>query len=188
MDTEHSHRKTQHKDGDIHFLTFSTFRCQPFFPGTHAANWFIEFLAKARERCPFRLFAYVIMPEHIHLILRPGDGISMRKIYWHLKRPMTDKVVTWVKIHHPTFLNRMADKQPTGDLTYRFWQRGGGYDRWMRTPSDLHEKIRYIHMNPVRSGLVSRPEEWKYSSAAEWIWGEPGMAKIDWDDLPPADG
>ena len=188
MDTLRPHRKTQHKEGDIHFLTFSTFHQQPFFPGAYAAEWFLQFLAKARERCPFQLFAYVIMPEHIHLILRPGDGVTMQKIYWHLKRPMTDKVVLWVKEHHPEFLTRMVDAQPTGDVTYRFWQRGGGYDRWMRSASDLHEKIKYIHRNPVRRGLVSRSEEWKYSSAAEWVLGEPGPVPIDWDHLPPADG
>ena len=123
------HRKSWDNDWDAHFLTFSTFRRQPFFPGHHAADWFLQTLAAARERCGFHLFAYVVMPEHVHLALHPLPGVTMRKILWHLKRPMTTRVQSWVRRHQPDFLARMADTQPSGKVTYRFWQRGGGYDR-----------------------------------------------------------
>ncbi|KKM07360.1 hypothetical protein LCGC14_1734700 [marine sediment metagenome] len=178
------HRKSWDNDWDVHALTFSTFRRQPFFPGRHASEWFLQTLAIARRRCLFHLFAYVIMPEHIHLVLQPLPGVAMRTVLWQLKRPMTDRALTWVRQYHPEFLARMADVQPTGKVTYRFWQRGGGYDRNLRSASDVHEKIGYIHNNPVRRGLVSRPEEWPHSSAADWILQKPGPVPIDWDCLP----
>ena len=50
-------------------------------------------------------------------------------------------------------------------LTFRFWQRGGGYDRNMTDRKAIHSSIQYIEANPVRSGLVEKPEDWKWSSA-----------------------
>ncbi len=185
--TGRPHRKSWDIDWAVHFLTFSTFQRQPFFAGQHAPHWYMDVLATARCRTPFHLFAYVIMPEHVHVVLQPPPGVAMRRVLWQLKRPMTARVLTWVRDHHPTFLGRMADVQPSGKTTHRFWQRGGGYDRNLRSASDVHEKIKYIHENPVRRGLVERPEDWRFSSAREWITEEPGPVPIDWDDLPEPD-
>ena len=70
------------------------------------------------------------------------------------------------------------------ELTYRFWQRGGGYDRNLRSAKDVYEKIAYNHDNPVRRGLVARSEDWPSSSAREWITREPGPVPIDWAVAP----
>ncbi|MBS3735309.1 MAG: transposase [Phycisphaerae bacterium] len=178
------HRKSWDNDWDVHCLTFSTFQRRPLFTGRHAAGWFLDTLAAARTRCPFRLFAYVIMPEHVHLVLQPLSGVTIRTILWRLKRPLTRTVLAWVRANSPAFLNRLADVRPSGKTLYRFWQRGGGYDRNLRSASDVHEKIRYIHDNPVRRGLVARAEDWPHSSAGDWILQRPGRVPIDWDFLP----
>ena len=78
----------------------------------------------------------------------------------------------------------MADVQPSRKVAHRFWQRGGGYDRNLRSTSDVHEKIGYIHDNPVWRGLVRNPEDWPYSSAPDWILQRPGPVTIDWDHIP----
>lgn len=184
MEPERTHRKSWDVEWDVHALTFSTFGGQPFFLGKQSPQWFLDVLSRARQRCPFHLFAYVVMPEHVHLVLQPQPGVTMRGVLWHLKRPMTTKVLTWVRANAPDFLARMADVRPSGDITYRFWLRGGGYDRNLRSASDVHEKIRYVHENPVRRGLVTRAEQWRWSSAAEWITGQKSPIPIDWDALP----
>ena len=178
------HRKSWDVDWSVHALTFSTFQRQPFFSGHRSPHWYLEVLSDARRECPFHLFAYVVMPEHVHLVLQPASGVLMREVLWRLKRPMTSRVVTWVRQHRPDFLPRMADVRPSGRTTYRFWLRGGGYDRNLRSSSDVFEKIRYIHENPVRRGLVERPEDYPFSSAGDWINGKPGPVPIDWDHLP----
>lgn len=53
----------------------------------------------------------------------------------------------------------------------RYWQKGGGHDRNVRDEEELWEKVRYIHRNPVKRGLVREPWEWKWSSA-RWYAGE----------------
>ena len=65
-------------------------------------------------------------------------------------------------------LREMADIAPDGQASYRFWQRGGGYDRNLWSPEEIHEKIHYIHANPVRRGLVVRPEDWPWSSVHDY--------------------
>jgi putative transposase len=59
----------------------------------------------------------------------------------------------------------LRDEQPNGELHYRFWQRGGGYDRNITDPATLRTMIEYIHNNPVRRGLVRYPADWPWSSA-----------------------
>ena len=53
-----------------------------------------------------------------------------------------------------------------------FWQRGGGHDRNLRSDDDMREKIAYIHMNPVRRGLVEKPTDWDWSSACDYEGGD----------------
>ena len=65
----------------------------------------------------------------------------------------------------------MRDEQPSGKTAYRFWQRGGGYDRNLNEPAAIDAEIEYFHNNPVRRGLVSRAEDWRWSSVA-WYAGK----------------
>ncbi|MFL5241495.1 MAG: hypothetical protein ACJ8FY_05250 [Gemmataceae bacterium] len=73
--------------------------------------------------------------------------------------------MSYLREHAPNFLNRLRDEQPNGKVHYRFWQRGGGYDRNVTEPSTLLPMIKYIHDNPVRRGLVARATDWIWSSA-----------------------
>ena len=179
------HRKSRDIPWDAHCLTFSCFRRQPFFTGQQAPGWFLECIDIARRNARFELWAWVIMPEHVHLVLCPHEGVAMRQILWHLKKPLSDRVLEHVRRDCPGFLPRMADVQPNGRTSYRFWQRGGGYDRNLRSVKDTHEKIRYVHGNPVRRGLVLRPEDWPWSSASDWLGLRPAPIRLDLDTLSP---
>lgn len=81
-------------------------------------------------------------------------------------------------------LEELSDLQPNGKHAYRFWQRGGGYDRNLRSVRDVHEKIAYVHNNPVRRGLVDLTLNWKWSSAAAWANGVPNPISIDKNSVP----
>jgi putative transposase len=178
------HRKSWDVDWQAHSLTFSCYGRQPFFSGHHAPNWFLETLGEARDAGLFDLWAYVIMPEHVHLVLLPAEGVPVRQILFRLKRPLTQRVLAWVRGTRPVFLERMADRQPDGTVTHRFWQRGGGYDRNLRSVKDINEKINYIHDNPVRRGLVAQSKDWLWSSARAWIEGGDKPLRVDWASLP----
>ena len=183
-----SHRKTCRRydvAGQAHCLTFSCFKQQPFLSKPRACRWCLQALQLGRDKGMYDLWAYVIMPEHMHVVLLPRDDVSISQVLTTIKQSSSKRALNWVKRNTPAFLDRMADIQPNGARHHRFWLRGGGYDRNLRTVEDVHEKIRYIHANPVRRGLVARPEDWPWSSCAAWDTGEDELVGLDRNSLPP---
>jgi putative transposase len=100
------------------------------------------------------------------VIVYPRDPVyEVRLIRTGLKTPVQRKALAYLREHAPHFLDRLKDVQPNGQIHYRFWQRGGGYDRNINDPRTLLYMIEYIHQNPVRRGLVKRATDWPWSSA-----------------------
>ena len=170
---------------DAHFLTFSCFGRQPFLRSERACRWFLEALEAARRKHPLDLWAYILMPEHVHLVLQPHPGTKISPILKACKLPVTNRTLLWVRANRPEFLKRMADPRGNGKVSHRFWQRGGGYDRNLRNDRELYEKINYIHRNPVSRGLVERPEDWPWSSYRSFFHGGNEPIGLDLDSLPP---
>jgi putative transposase len=93
-------------------------------------KWFLEGLDSARRRLNLSLWAYVIMPEHVHVVVWPREPVyEIRLIRTALKVPVQRKALAFIRREAPAFLERLRDEQPNGDAHYRFWLRGGGYDR-----------------------------------------------------------
>jgi len=177
MHIEETHRKRMRRyehDGRARFVTFSTYRRLPLFLKGAIKDRFAEHLELARRRDRFALFAWVVMPEHVHLILWPRE-VTVSRTLLVLKRTFAREVLRrWRDLNAP-ILSRLQDDQ--GRL--RFWQRGGGYDRNIRDRDELQRKIAYVNENPVRRGLVDRATEWEWSSA-RWCEGDRrGMVKLD---------
>ncbi len=162
MGSDPPHRK-RCKRWDIpwnaHCLTFSCFHRGAFLGRDRTRAWFLESLDAARASAGFALWAFVVMPEHVHLLIAPHEGVRISTILSAIKQPVARRAVAFLKECDPSGLAALLDAQPSGRRTHRFWQPGGGYDRNMRSTRDVHEKLRYIHLNPVRRGLVERPED-----------------------------
>jgi len=158
--------KRENIPGHAHSLTFSCFRGKPFLSRDRSRQWFVKSLSAARDAHAFDIWAYVIMPEHVHLLIFPrNDEYSIADILGDIKRPVAQKALRFVRETAPSFLETMRDEQPNGIVRHRFWQRGGGFDRNLVEPSIIHSTIDYIHANPVRRGLVESPDDWQWSSA-----------------------
>lgn len=172
--------------GDAHALTFSCFHGQAFLSKERTCRWLIDAVESARKRHRFDLWAYVLMPEHCHLLLFPREtDYSISRILGSIKLPVTRRAKIYLTKHDPAALRLMRDTQPSGATAYRFWQRGGGYDRNLREPGTVHATIKYIHANPVRRGLVTRAEDWTWSSAA-WYAGRAEVPIVpDEGSIPP---
>jgi putative transposase len=157
--------------GHAHSLTFSCFRGRAFLSKDRTCTWLVEALAVARDRLHLDLWAYVIMPEHCHVLVFPREReYSISRVLQAIKLPVTRRAKSYLGQTAPDALRLMRDEQPSGKLCYRFWQRGGGYDRNLMEPEAIHAEIEYIHANPVRRGLVAAAEQWRWSSAA-WYAG-----------------
>ena len=170
-------------DGQAHCLTFSCFQRKPFLSKDRCCEWLIQGMQKGRENGMYDLWGYVIMPEHVHIVLLPKPEVKISHILSTIKQSASKRALIWIKQNAPDFLKRMEDIQPDGKRHYRFWQRGGGYDRNLRRLEDVHEKIHYIHKNPVRRGLVKIPDDWKWSSFHAWQTGDDIPIAIDRESL-----
>lgn len=149
--------------GDARFLTFSCHNRLALFNRSEIRDAFAAHLELPRCALGVRVLAWVIMPEHVHLIVVPG-AIEMTSFLWKLKRPFANTIIErWEELNAP-IQARITD----ADGSRRFWLRGGGYDRVIRSESDLREKIAYIHSNPTRRELVERDEDWARSSAGRY--------------------
>jgi putative transposase len=157
------------------------------FSKDRSRRWFIEAMESARQRCRLAMWAYVIMPEHVHVIVCPRQPVyEVRLIRTALKVPVQRKALAFLRRQAPEYLRRLSDQQPNGELHYRFWQRGGGYDRNVTDPATLRTMIEYVHQNPVRRGLVERATDWTWSSAR--FYDGLGDVPIAMDPLPVLDG
>lgn len=171
--------------GHAHSLTFSCFQRRPFLSRERTCHWFCDAVAKAKEKHRFLIWAYVIMPEHVHMLVYPQEQeYDTAGFCASVKVPVARRAVNWVKRHAPESLGQMRDAQPNGVVHHRFWQRGGGYDRNITEPKTLLHQIDYIHANPVRRNLCGRPEEWFWSSAADYAGRSDGPIALDLEMLP----
>jgi putative transposase len=167
------HRKSiRHFDlpGDAHFLTFSCVHQLPLLSKDRTRKWFVESLEQARAKHHFQLWAWVIMPEHVHLLMYPtSDALGhVASVLADIKRPVGQRAITYLVERKSSFLKRLTVKHK--QRTYRrFWQAGPGQDHNIYDPETAHRVVEYVHNNPVRRGLVERPEDWYWSSARDWL-------------------
>jgi len=152
-----------------HYLTFSCFKRRPFLIKDRSRQWFVDALSKSLQKHDYILWAWVIMPEHVHLLVHPRQNeYDISLFLKSLKLAVTNQALQHVRKHAPSFLAQMLDVQPNGTRSHRFWQRGPGYDTNLWTPKHIWEKIDYIHRNPVRRKLARLPKEWPWSSALDF--------------------
>ena len=169
--------------GHAHELTFSCYKNQRFLLSNRACQWLVESIEKARKKHNFSLWAYVLMPDHVHLLINPTDEeYSISSILKDIKTDAARKAVKYLKENNPSGLSQLSTGQKY--RKYRFWQKGGGYDRNVIRESTLMDAVRYIHNNPVRKGLADDPGKWYYSSYNYWTNGVDEPIRIDKETWP----
>ncbi len=185
MQTYRKRRKSFNDPGHAHELTFSCYQRWPLLGKDRTRQWLIDALGNSRRRWNLELWAYVIMPEHVHILLCPREAsYDMALILKAIKQPVSRNAVRYLRRHAPDWLTKLRVTLPSGRVQHRFWQPGGGYDR-----NIVHEKtawacVGYIHDNPVRRGLVGLPTDWPWSSA-RWYEGMDDVV-LSMDNCPPS--
>ena len=152
-----SRLKRYQTQGHYHFLTFSCYRRLPYLSDNHSRTVFLNALEILRQRHQFFVLGYVPMPEHVHLLLTEPKLHRLDNTLRALKGE-TSKLLKGIRP--------------------QFWQKRY-YDFNVFTHSKFVEKLRYIHRNPVKRGLVVRPEDWPWSSFLHWSTGERGPVEIE---------
>ena len=179
-----NHRKNYNDVGHAHELTFSCYHRFEFLKSDRTCHWLAESLNNAHYKCEFDLWAYVFMPDHVHLIVHPRkhsyDIAAIRKA---IKSPVASRAIHYLELHAPQWLPKITRKR--GERVERaFWQSGGGYDRNTTKGDTLLAMIEYIHLNPVPKNLVQRAGDWRWSSA-RWYLGDRTDCPIAIDRIVP---
>ena len=164
MREKRAKRVSYDADGEVHEYTFTTYRRQPFLLDDWTRRIFLKKLCQARKKHGFLVWAYVLMPDHVHLLI-PARSALTRHILQSIKQPVAQAVVAKLKKEDPLALQKMISGSLRGHSPYSFWQAGGGYDRNVKERKDYWTCIEYIHMNPVRKGLCETSLDWRWSSA-----------------------
>ncbi|HTB98408.1 MAG TPA: transposase [Terracidiphilus sp.] len=146
------------KCGCFHFLTFSCYRRQPLLNSAAAYGAFENVLESVRLRFGFAVAGYVLMPEHVHLLVGEPARSSLSIAIQVLKQQTS---------------RRLKARSDT-----RFWQ-ARYYDFNVWNAEKVTEKLRYMHRNPVVRGLVAKPEEWAWSSYRHYATGNEGTVEIE---------
>jgi putative transposase len=162
--------------GHAHELTFSCFHRYPLLNADRTCQWLAEKTERARLKWNYDVLAYCFMPEHVHLVVLPLDEeYEIETFLQSVKQPVSQEAGNFLrKNDERKWLERLKD----GKGSFRFWQKGPGYDRNITEETTLRKMIDYVHLNPVRRGLVERAEDWQWSSARYYATGEQGPITI----------
>ena len=142
-------------NGDVHFLTFSCHGRLPYLADPAASDLFEHSLEAMRKRYVFHVFGYVIMPEHVHLLVSEPSRAKLDRVLQALKSSVAKQ-----RRQRPFWLPRY-------------------YDFNVHSEDKHKEKLHYIHHNPVTRGLVEHPDQWRWSTFRHHLTGERGTVEIE---------
>jgi REP-associated tyrosine transposase len=164
---------------DLHFLTFSCYRRQAFLTAGPRCELFLKILERVRRRYRLVILGYVVMPEHVHLLVSEPQRDTLSTTIQALKLGFVRSLRTSDGALAPLPMSRNnGETWGTPVNPHRFWQ-ARFYDFNVWTEQKRIEKLRYIHRNPVKRGLVESPEDWRWSSFRWYLSGEKGPVRIN---------
>jgi putative transposase len=142
----------------LHFVTFSCYGRAPLLGAAHARDIFEQTFEQTRRWYGFYISGYVVMPEHVHLLMSEPERKNLSVALQMLKQNVAQSL-----------------RSPEGGLLWlpRY------YDFNVWSEAKRVEKLRYIHRNPVTRGLVQAPEDWAWSSFRHYLSGIEGVVEIE---------
>jgi putative transposase len=180
-----------HESSQSHFLTFSCYRRKPKFADTRFYDLFPLCLEAMRLRFQMRIYGYVIMPEHVHLLVSEPEIGNLAEAMHYLKLSFSKRarsltgaqvIATQVSVQKQDANPSASSGQALGHQQHQqaepFWQKRY-YDRNVRSVREFGIKLRYLHRNPVKRGLVREPGDWKWSSFRHYAFREMGVVEIE---------
>lgn len=165
----------------IHYVTLVTYNRVPVFRNDRACEIFVATLDEVRQRYPYKLIGYVIMPDHVHAIVnRSVDTISnwLRRVRGNSAR----NILAWLRAEEHSLSLKKLELNPSQKRqhTHAVWQKDPSViDLW--SAKFVRQKLNYLHLNPVRAGLCQHPAEWRWSTYRAYLPHEAGDVPIEVD-------
>src|SRR2546429_307276 len=154
--------KRYYGTGEVDVSAWSCYRRHALLDATARKDLLLPVLELMRERYRFAVIGYVVMPEHVHLLISESLIGNPSRVIQAVKLSVSRRLAT------------------EGEFSGQFWQRRF-YDFNLWSQQKEVEKLKYMHRNPVVRGLVASPEGWRWSSYRSYAYGEAGLVRInDW--------
>ena len=159
----------------LHFITCSCFRRRPFLGTGGRRNLFLKVLERVRCRYRFVVVGYVVMPEHFHLLMSEPEIRDPSVVMQVLKQEFAKKVLRNLRTRRDA---RQARLWTEANGKAHIWQ-ARFYDFNVWSKGKRIEKLRYMHGNPVKRGLVLEPQQWPWSSFRYYAFAQPGPVLVN---------
>ncbi len=144
------------------FYTATILNWQPLLNNDKNKDTIIESLQYCVKKTKVKIYVFVIMSNHIHLVWQPLHPVTKAKMQHHFMTFIAQKIKEDLKLTNTLLLETF--KVDATDRTYQLWNRNAlSVDLF--SPKVLQQKIDYIHANPVKAGLYLHPEDYYYSSS-----------------------
>ena len=163
--------------GQIYFITSTIVEWIPVFTRKSYFDILINSLNYCRQHKGLKVFAYVILDNHLHLVI---SGENLSNTIKDFKRHTAREIIKLAQDEEKTWLLnqfKFYRQKHKMDSDYQVSQEGF-HPKQITSEEMVRQKIEYIHYNPVRIGLVNKREEWIYSSAGNYL-GLKGLMEID---------
>ena len=161
--------------GYLHFITSSCYQRRPLLGSEKNRDLFLRVLEAVRRRYDFVVVGYVVMPEHIHLLLSEPERGNPSVVMQALKQGFARRLLRgWRRSQNSGQASLWESVCGEGHI----WQRRF-YDFVVWSEGKRIEKLRYMHRNPVKRGLVLEPEQWLWSSYRNYAYGEIGPVLVN---------
>lgn len=161
-------------DGHLYFVSFSVVYWIDLFTRTDYCKTIIDSLLFCEKNKGLELYAYCIMPSHLHLII--GSNKNPLEDIMRDFKSFTSRSLKQAISDHPgesrkewlLWMMKRAGEKSSHHNDFQLWQEGN-HPIELSTPQITRQKLDYIHNNPVAAGLVYKPEDWRYSSASNYM-------------------
>ena len=161
--------------GDLHFITCSCYQRRAWLGTKRRRDLLLRLLEETRQKYRFVVLGYVVMPEHFHLLISEPQVGDPSKVMQVVKQRFAQRMLS--RPRQTAGQRWLFEGQPVHVWQARF------YDFNVWTERKRVEKLRYMHRNPVKRGLVLEAEQWAWSSF-RWYWhGEMGPVKLNDDTI-----
>jgi putative transposase len=165
--------KRYHGANHLHFITFSCYHRQPWLAAPLRRDLLLKVFEQVRQRYQFVVVGYVVMPEHVHLLIGEPERSDPSRVVQALKQGFARHVLRPGRQRR-----RKGQEELFAEEAEHVWQKRF-YDFNVWSEHKRVEKLRYMHENPVRRGLVLEPEQWTWGSYRSYAGRDAGAAKIN---------
>lgn len=172
------------EDAIPHFVTFSVVGWIDVFSREQYKELFLESLKYCQEKKGMVLHAWVIMTNHVHLIISSISN-KLEHVVRDLKKFTSKQIIKAIKENNAEsrkewMLNIFSytGKNNNNNKEFQFWKQDY-HPIELDTPEKMKQRLDYLHENPVRGGLVWEPWHYKYSSAIDYYTNEHGLLKVE---------